>query len=51
VDDANGSEVLGELVPQPGMVLVCASPKCSFTGSLCSDEVSHELILLGSGTI
>ncbi len=49
--NANGSEVLGESVPRLSMVLVCASRNCSFTGTHCSDEVSHELISLGSGTI
>ncbi len=43
--------VLRYLVNRPSVVLVCASRNCSFTGSLCSNEVSHELILLGSGTI
>ncbi len=49
--DADDSEVLGESVPRLSLVLVCTSRNCSFTGSLCSNEVSHELILLGSGTI
>jgi hypothetical protein len=49
--DANNSKVLGESAPQPSMVLVCAFHNCPFARSLCSDEVSHELILLGSGTI
>ncbi len=49
--DANGFEIPGETVPQLSVVLVCASRNCSFTGSFCSNEVSHKLILLGNGTI
>ncbi len=49
--EANGAEVLGETVPRPSMILVCASRNCSFMGSFCSDEISHKLILFGRGTI
>ncbi len=49
--ETNGAKVLSEVVPQPNVVLVCASCNFSFTGSFCSDEISHELILLGRGTI
>ncbi len=51
VANANGSKVLGELLPQQSMVLMCVSCNCSFTGSFCSNEVSHKLILLGRVTI
>ncbi len=51
VADSNGLEIPGEMVPRPSVVLVCASRNCSFTGSFCSNEVSHKLILLGSGAI
>ena len=51
VADSNGFKILGEAVPQPSLVLVCASRNCSFTGSFSSNKVNHELILLGSGTI
>jgi hypothetical protein len=51
VANSDGLEVSGETVPQPSMVLVCASHNCSFTGSFCSNKVSHKLILLGSGAI
>jgi hypothetical protein len=47
--NANGFEIPGET--QPSVVLVCASRNCSFTGSFCSNNVSHKLILLGNGTI
>jgi hypothetical protein len=47
----DGIEVLGEAIPRPSVVLVCASCNCSFTGSFSSNEVSHELISLGSGTM
>jgi hypothetical protein len=51
VTNSNGLEVSGEKVPRLSMVLVCASHNCSFTGSFCSNKVSHELILLGIGAI
>ncbi len=51
VADSDGLEVSGEASPRPSLVLVCASRNCSLTGSFCSNEVSHELILLGSGAI
>ncbi len=51
VANADGSEVLGELLPQPSVVLVCASCNCSFPGNFCSNKVSHELILLGRVSI
>jgi hypothetical protein len=49
--DSDGSEVLGETVPQPSIIVVCASRNCFFTGSFISNKVSHKLILLGSGAI
>ncbi len=49
--NTDGSKVLGEMVPCPSVVLVCASRNCSFMGSFSSNKVSHELILLGSGSI
>ena len=51
VAESNGGEVHGESLPRPSLVLVCASRNCSFTGSFCSNEVSHKLISLGSCTI
>ncbi len=51
VANTNGFEIPGEMVPLPSVVLVCASRNCSFTGSFCSNKVSHKLILLGNGTI
>ncbi len=51
VANSDGLKVSGETVPRPSVVLVCASHNCSFTGSFCSNEVSHELISLGSGAI
>jgi hypothetical protein len=48
---SDGFEILGEPVPQPSLVLVCVSRNCSLIGSFSSNEVNHELILLGSGTI
>ncbi len=51
VANSDGLKVSGETVPRPSVVLVCASHNCSFMGSFCSNEVSHELILLGSGAI
>ncbi len=50
VANANGFKIPGETVPQLSVVLVCASCNCSFTGSFCSNEVSHKLILLGNCT-
>ncbi len=49
--DADGFKIPGEMVPQPSVVLVCASRNCSLTGSFCSNKVSHKLISLGNGTI
>ena len=49
--ESNGVEVLVEPSPRPSLVLVCASRNCSFTGSLSSNEVNHELISLGNCTI
>jgi hypothetical protein len=46
--NANGSKVLGESLPQPVVVCVCASHNCSFTGSFCSNKISHALISLES---
>ena len=46
-----GIETLGEAVPQPSLIPVCASRNCSFMGSFSSNKVNHELILLDSGTI
>ncbi len=37
--------------PGSSFVVVCSSHYCLLTGSRCSSEVSHELILLGSGDI
>jgi hypothetical protein len=51
VAESDGLEVLGETSPRPSLVLVCASRNCSFTGSFCSNDVSHELISLGSGAM
>jgi hypothetical protein len=51
VADSNGLKIPRETVPRLSMVLMCASHNCSFTGSFCSNEVSHKLILLGSGAI
>ncbi len=51
VANSYGLKVSGEMVPRQSVVLVCASRNCSFTGSFCSNEVSHELISLGSGAI
>ena len=51
VADSDGLEVSGEASPRPSLVLVCASRNCSLTGSFCSNEVSHELISLGSGAM
>jgi len=51
VGEADGVEVEAEAFPRPRSVVVCASRNCSFTGSFSSDEVSHELISLGSCTI
>ncbi len=51
VADAVGFEIPGETVPGPSVVLVCASRNYSFTGSFCSNKVSHKLILLGNDTI
>jgi hypothetical protein len=51
VANSDGLEVLGEASPRPSLVLVCASRNCSLTGSFCSNEVSHVLILLGSGAM
>ncbi len=51
VAESDGGEVHGELSPRPSLVLVCVSRNCSFTGSFLSNEVSHELILLGSGAM
>jgi hypothetical protein len=51
VANSNGLKVSVETVPRPSVVLVCASRNCSFTGSFCSNGVSHELISLGSGAI
>jgi hypothetical protein len=51
VAGSNGLKIPGETVPRLSVVLVCASRNCSFTGSFCSNKVSHELILLGSSAI
>jgi hypothetical protein len=51
VADSNGLEVLGKALPRPSLVLVCASRNCSLMGSFCSNEASHELILLGSSAM
>jgi hypothetical protein len=47
VANTNGSKVLDESLSRPVVVFVCASHNCSFTGSFCSNEVCHDLILLG----
>ena len=49
--EPDGGEVLVEPSPRPSLVLVCASRNCSFTGSFSSNEINHELISLGNGTI
>ncbi len=51
VANSDGLKVSGEMVPRPSVVLVCASRNCSFTGSFCSNEVSHKLFSLDSGAI
>ncbi len=51
VADSDGLKVSGEAWPQPSLDLVCASRNCSLTGSFCSNKVSHELILFGSGAM
>ena len=51
VAESNGVEIHRESLPQPSLVFVCASRNCSLTSSFCSNKVSHELILLRSGTI
>jgi hypothetical protein len=35
----------------PGLILVLVCRNCGFTGSIRSNQVSHETISLGSGTI
>ena len=49
--ESDGVKILGETLPGLSLVLVCASSNCSFTGSFSSNEINHELISLGSGTI
>jgi hypothetical protein len=51
VADTDGSEELGKTVPHSSMFVMCASCNYSITGSFSSNNVSHELILLGSSAL
>ena len=51
VPESDGLCVSNPSSPRPILVLVCFSCNCGFTGSIRSNEVSHETISLGSGTI
>ncbi len=49
--DSNGWKVVFPSSPSPILLLVCSSLRCSFTGNLSSNAVSHQIISLGSGWI
>ena len=49
--ETNAVAILGVAGSRPSVLLVCTSANSFFCGNQSSNEVSHEIILLGSGTI